>query len=66
MSGSATLPLKLRDVLDTAEMRIQAIGGIPHDEFWHQKWMRNLTIGQLSTPFVPMGCMPDCTIVLTW
>ena len=36
MSGSATLPLKLCVVLDAAEMRIQATGGIPHDEFWRQ------------------------------
>jgi len=31
-----TLPLKLRDVLEAAEMSIQATGGIPHDEFWCQ------------------------------
>ena len=36
MNGSATLPLKLRVVLDAAEIRIQATGGIPHDEFWRQ------------------------------
>ena len=36
MNGSATLPLKLRVVLEAAEMRIQATGGIPHDEFWRQ------------------------------
>ena len=34
MTGSATLPLKLCVVLDAAEIRIQATGGIPHDEFW--------------------------------
>jgi prevent-host-death family protein len=27
---------KLRTVLEAAEMRIQATGGIPHDEFWSQ------------------------------
>jgi prevent-host-death family protein len=27
---------KLRAVLEAAEMRIQATGGIPHDEFWRQ------------------------------
>ena len=35
MKGSETLPLKLR-VLDAAEIRIQATGGIPHGEFWRQ------------------------------
>jgi hypothetical protein len=36
MSGSVILPLKLRVVLDTAVMRLQATGGIRHDEFWCQ------------------------------
>ena len=27
---------KLRAVLEAAEMRIQATGGIPHGEFWRQ------------------------------
>ena len=27
---------KLRAVLEAAEMRIQATGGIPHDDFWRQ------------------------------
>ena len=36
MSGPVTLPLKLRAVLEAAEVRIQATGGIPHNEFWRQ------------------------------
>ena len=36
MTGSATLPLKLCVVLEAAEIRIQATGGIQHDEFWRQ------------------------------
>lgn len=36
MNESATLPPMLRSVLDAAETRIQATGGIPHDEFWRQ------------------------------
>jgi hypothetical protein len=36
MNRSVTLPLKLCVVLDAAEIRIQATGGIPHDVFWRQ------------------------------
>ena len=32
MNGSATLLLKLRDVLETAETRLRTTSGISHDE----------------------------------
>lgn len=36
MSGSATSAQALCVILNAAEVRIQATGGIPHDGFWRQ------------------------------